>query len=458
MKHIKSVILQMLAIAACICIYSSCSGDSYLNAIPANANALIAINARELGNANEKDGREIMKSIFKADESENCGIDFASKLYIFETNDGNMGCCAKVDSKDELTKWLESLAGKGLCSKVTERRDLSFALLHNSWAIGFSSKAVVIMGPVLPAQQADAVRTLSKYLKQDEDDGVKSSPLFDKVDNINSAIAIVTQSDALPEKFAAPFTLGAPKEADASQICIAASLTATDSGCLHINGEPFSLNNDIDKALNEAKSKFRKITGKYTGNMPKQTLCSMFMNVDGHDFVTMMHNNKNLGVLLAGANTAIDMDNILRSINGEMAIGAEDLSETGIKISMAAQLADEKFLQDVDYWKKSCQPGNSISNCGRKRYVFRSKDNQFWFGVSNSREFYASSEESIADNILNRATSPLPDEVRKQIQGQRLCIVLNVNQLVNRNESLSAVTKLLESLFGKLNYIIYSIK
>ena len=458
MKRIKNAILQMLAIAACICIYSSCSGDSYLNAIPANANALMAINAGELGKANGKDGREIMKSIFKADGAESCGIDFASKLYFFETGDGNMGCCAKVDSKEELTEWLEALAEKGLCSKVTERRDLSFALIHNSWAIGFSGKAAVIMGPVLPAQQADAVRTLSKYLKQDEDEGIMSSPLFDKVDNMNSAIAIVAQSDALPEKFAAPFTLGAPKEADASQICIAASLTATDNGCLHISGEPFSLDSSIDKALGEARGKFRKITGRYTGNMPGRTLCSIFMNVDGHDFVTMMHNSKSLGVLLAGVNTAIDMDNILRSVNGEMAIGVEELSETGIKISMAAQLADEKFLRDVDYWKKSCQPGNSISDCGKKRYVFRSKDNQFWFGVSDSKEFYASSEESVADNILGQAESQLPDEVRKQINGQRLCIVINANQLAKGNESLSAVAKLTVPLFGKLNYIVYSIK
>ncbi len=325
MKHIKSIILQMLAAIACICIYSSCSGDSYLNTIPANANALIAINAEKLGEASGKDGREILKSIFKADGDGDCGIDLGSKLYMFETTDGNLGCCAKVGSKSDLTEWLESLGKKGLCSKVTERRGLSFALLRNSWAVGFSDKSAVIIGPVLPAQQADAVRTLTKYLKQNEDEGGKSSPLFDKVEGIDSPVAIVAQSDALPEKFAAPFTLGAPKDADASQVCIAASLTATGDGCLHISGEPFSLNPGIDKALNESKGKFRKIGDRYTGNMPGQTLCLMFLNVDGHDFVKMMHDSKSLGVILAGANTAIDMDNILRSVNGEMAIGVDVL-------------------------------------------------------------------------------------------------------------------------------------
>ncbi len=125
---------------------------------------------------------------------------------------------------------------------------------------------------------------------------------------------------------------------------------------------------------------------------------------------------------------------------------------------MAAQLADENFLKDVDYWKKSCSPGSSITDCGKKRYVFRSNDTRFWFGVSDTKEFYASSEEEVANGILGKAKTPLPDGVRKQVEGQRLGIVINLGRLTSGNESLSVATELLEPLFGKVNYIIYSIK
>ena len=57
-------------------------------------------------------------------------------------------------------------------------------------------------------------------------------------------MALVAQAQALPEKFVAPFTLGAPKNADASQIVIAAEMNV-QKGMLRIKGETFSFNPSI---------------------------------------------------------------------------------------------------------------------------------------------------------------------------------------------------------------------
>lgn len=458
MKLIKTIGLQMLAAIACICIYSSCSGDDYINAIPASSNALVAIDTKALNEQTGMADNNVVKSLLKVDNVEDCGIDFSSKLYLFETADGNLGFCAKVDSKSTLADWLDSLYKKGLCSKTAEKRGFSFALLKGSWAVGFSDESAVIIGPVLPAQQAEAIRTLGKYLKQDEDDGIKSTPMFDKVDSIKSPVTIVAQVDALPEKLAAPFTIGAPKGADNSQICIAASLTASHNGCMNICGEPFSFNPEVDKALKASNAKFRKIKGTYAANLPGNTLCSIFMNVNGRDFVDMMHNSASLGVLLAGMNTAIDMDNILRCVDGEMVFGIDAFSDKNISMSMAAQLAKTDFLKDVDYWKKSCQPGSSITDCGKNSFVFKSDDAQFWLGASATREFYGSSKQEIANSILKPAKRQLPSEVRKDIVGKRFCMVANVGQMIEENKDLSLITDLLKPLFGNVNYIVYSIK
>lgn len=458
MKCIKKTILQMLAVFACICIYSSCSSDDYIDAIPANSNALVAVETKALNEQTGMADNNVVKSLLQVDDVEKCGIDFSSKLYLFETTDGNLGCCAKVGDKSTITDWLATLNKKGLCSKTTEKRGFTFALLHGSWAVGYSGKAVIILGPILPAQQADAIRTIAKYLKQDEDDGIRATPLFDKLDSISSPVAIVAQIDALPEKLAAPFTIGAPKGADASQLCIAASLTTSSKGCMNISGEPFSFNGEIDKALKASNDKFRKIKGNYINNIPGNTLCSIFMNVNGKDFVNMMHNSASLGVLLAGMNTAIDMDNILRSVDGEMAFGIDALSDKNINMSMAAQLAKTDFLKDVDYWKKSCQAGCSINNCGKDKFVYNSSDAKFWFGVSASKEFYGSSKEEIADNILRPTKSQFPTDAKKLIRGQRFCMIINTKQIIEQNKDLSVVTDLLKPLFGNVNYIVYSIK
>lgn len=447
----------MLAAIACICIYSSCSGDKYINAIPANSNALVAIDTKALNEQTGLHDNNILKSMLKVDDIEKCGIDFGSKLYLFETADGNLGCCAKVSDKSDLEDWLAELNKKGLCSKTTERRGLCFALLHGSWAVGVSSDAAVIIGPILPAQQADAIRTLDKYLKQDEDDGIKSTPIFDKVDSISSPVAMAAQLDALPDKLSAPFSIGAPKGADNSQLCIAASLSVNKGNCLSISGEPFSFNPEIDKELKASNAKLRSIKGKYSANIPGNMLCSIFLNANGQDFVSMMHNSASLGVLLAGMNTAVDMDNILRSVDGEMAFGIEEFADNNVKMSMAAQLAKEDFLNDVGYWKKSCQAGSSISDCGKNSFVYRSNNAQFWFGVSDTKEFYGSSNEQLANSILRPAKVQFPAEVRNLINGKRFAMVMNLGQLVKENKDLAPAAELLKPLFGKVDYIVYSI-
>ena len=83
----------MLAAIACICIYSSCSGDDYINAIPASSNALVAIDTKALNEQTGMADNNVVKSLLKVDNVEDCGIDFSSKLYLFETADGNLGFC-----------------------------------------------------------------------------------------------------------------------------------------------------------------------------------------------------------------------------------------------------------------------------------------------------------------------------------------------------------------------------
>ena len=56
----------------------------------------------------------------------------------------------------------------------------------------------------------------------------------------------------------APFTLGAPKDTDPSQVVIAADMKVKN-GILQIKGETFSFNNTIDAALKKAAQTYRPI-------------------------------------------------------------------------------------------------------------------------------------------------------------------------------------------------------
>ena len=101
-----------------------------------------------------------------------------------------------------------------------------------------------------------------KYLKADEEQGIQSSRLYESLDSICSPMAMVAQAQALPEKFIAPFTLGAPKGTDASQIVIAAEMNI-NNGLLRIKGKTFSFNSEVNASLEKANQNYRPIKGKY---------------------------------------------------------------------------------------------------------------------------------------------------------------------------------------------------
>lgn len=458
MKLTGKSFMHILVLMSCICINLSCSNDDYTNAIPANSKAIISIDAGEMEPTDGNDGKGIISALFKDCGIDESGLDLTTRIYLFETAEGNLGACMKVDDSDDLNTCFEKLKEKGICDKVIKKRDFNFTLLKGSWAIGYNDKAMLIQGPILPAQQADAIRAIGRWLKQEDDDGIKSSPLFEKLNSIEGSMTMVAQADALPEKLSIPFTIGQPKSSDASQILIAASMTATKDGCLLINGNTFSLNKQVDEELQKSTGKLRKINGRYTNNISGKSLCSIFMNVNGPDFVDIAHNNPALGALLAGANTAIDMDNILRCVNGDFAISIGSYDENDMKISMVAQLANRNFLKDVDYWKKSCPAGTQIEDCGKDYFHLKGSETSLWFGASDSNEFFASSDNDIATNILKPSLHPIPRSITKHIQGNRLCMILNISEGFGDNKALSNAADIIKPIFGDIKTIIYTLK
>ena len=450
--------LMMMCLAGCMVLLSSCSGSDYVNAIPSGSTALIAIDMQKMAEENHLgDKAGVLKSLLHVDDVSDCGIDVSSKLYLFETADGNLGLCAKVSDDGDLEDCLSKLAKSGSCTSLTERKGYHFTILKKAWLVGFSDKSLLVMGPVVADAQAELQRQMTKYLEADEDRGIKGTPIFDRLDSISSPMAMVAQAQALPEKFVAPFTLGAPKDADASQVLISARMNV-QKGMLRIHGETFSFNKEIDGALKEAAKNYRPIQGKYVKSMPADAMAGIFMNVDGNKFLPMMQSNKGIQQLLMGINAAIDMDNIIRSVNGDMAIVMPSFSDSNLKMTMSAQLAHARWLADVGYWKQSCPQGSSIADWGKNSYYYTDGKTSFYFGVSDDMQFFSGSDELIATYSIKPSNHPISADLQKEIVGQKLAMVINLAKSGSGSETMSAITGLLSPIFGNLNSIVYTLK
>ena len=450
--------LVLMSLALLVVVLGSCSGSDYLNAIPKKSTALISVDMQQMASdVHAEDKAGMLKSLLHVEDVDKCGIDISEKMYLFESADGNLGLCAKVSDEGDVEDWLASLAKKRIASEVKERKGFHFAVLKDSWLVGFSGQALLVMGPVVADAQAQLQQQMVKYLKAEEEDGITVSPMYERLQTLSSPMAMVAQAQALPEKFVAPFTLGAPKDTDPSQVVIAADMKVKN-GILQIQGETFSFNETIDKALQKAAQNYRPIKGSYVKSMPDDALAGIFMNVNGEQFLPMMQSNRSLQTLLMGINQAIDMDNIIRSVDGDMAIVMPSLTDNNMQMTMAARLSHAKWLSDIDYWKQSCPKGSTIGNWKKNAYCYSSGKTSFYFGVSDDKQFFSGNDQLSAEYSILPSNHPIDQHIQQMIKGQKMVMVVNLGKAGSGDNALQAVTGLLAPLFGQLKAMVYTLQ
>lgn len=426
-------------------LMSSCSDNDYLNAIPAESSMLISMNTAKMSGAGSQ---TLFKAFLHVSNLNNTGIDVSKPVMLFEDAQGNLGVCAKTDNTKQLGEMLQKM---GLT--VQERQDFHFAILPNLWIIGYSDQSTLLMGPVVPAAQPEMMQLMARYLKAKEDDGIVGTPMYDKLDSIDAPMAMVCQAKALPEYLVAPFTLGAPKDTDPSQVLIAADMEVKD-GCLWINGQTFSFVKRINDALQKAQATYRPIQGKYVASMSGHDAAGLFVNVDGGQFIKLMTDNRGIQAMLSGINTAIDMNSIIKSVDGDMAIITPSLGQSSFQLMMAAKLKNADWLADVDYWKQSVPSGGQIGEWGRNCYFYRDSKTSYYFGVTNDWQYMSGVSEQVALQSILAAAHPISPVIQKKLKGQKMALVANLSSV----DKGTGVTTFLKPLFGNVNTLVYTLK
>lgn len=446
----------LFCVAAVGFALASCSGNDYVCAIPSSATAVVRIDASSI---NDPHSVAILRRLLPMEDVKKCGIDFNSSIYAFETVDGNFGLCAKIASRGKFDDALATIASSGKCSKARKMGDACVSDLGGSWALCYSDKALLVIGPVAAASISDMQRRMVRMLGQDDEASIVSRPMFQRLDSMSGSVAMVAQMQALPEKFMAPFALGAPKDADPSQILVEATMNREKS-VLTIRGESFSFNASVNKSLAEARNTFRKNKGTYAAFIPNSAQLCMYANVDGNKFLPLIQGNRALQALLAGLNTVVDFDKIMRSTNGDFLFCADGTSANP-RFSMVSELANQDWVADVDYWKESCSGGSTISGNRAIGWKYSSDNMSFDFGSNDKGWFYASSDAGFVGNV--RGSQPLLNSASRHLQslvvGNRMVMIVNLTALVGEvgkgDDDKDGIANVLSDITGGIDAIVY---
>ena len=453
MKYVYyKYVRHSLAFLSMLFVLASCSDNDYLNAIPKDSAALLSIDATQFSSS---DNDNIAKSLLGINDIKESGLDLTERLFMFETADGSLGLCAKVNSESDLKKTFKAMSGKGKMSEVTERRGCNFSLIGKSWLAGFNDDALIVLGPITLTNLTETQNSIARMLKQGEDDGITVSPLYEKIDSMQSPMALVAEIKALPEKIVAPFIIGAPKDTDPSDVILAAEINKKGK-FLYIDGTTFSLDKEIDKTLKASQKIYRPIKGKFLSSMSKSDMAGIFLNVDGNKFLPLLQNDKGLQALLNGINTAIDINKIIKSFNGDLAIVTPKLNDNTAAIRLSAETADSKWLSDVDYWKESVPKGGVMSDWGTNAYYYKGGSTSYYFGVTANHLYYSGGSAAEAEASIKPSKNAIDNGLISYIKGNKMVMVINLS-LMN-NDSFKVFSQLVSPLLGKVDTIIYRMK
>lgn len=442
----------LLLLLCSLSFFSSCSKNDYTNVIPATSTVLVKIDAT---NTNAKSFCKAINTWFPKIDATDSGLDYSSNIYAFETLDGNLGLCLRVADFDKIKHVVETLANEGKCGKIRKVGDVVFSDFNKSWAIGISENCMLVLGPVPSASISDLQRSMVRLFKQKAESSITQRPIFALIDSMRGPVDMVAQVQALPEKFVTPLMLDAPDDVDASQLYVSATIDKQD-GVVVLDGKTTSFDGRIVDQLAKTDNLYRKIRGTFVGNIPSNSVFGICTNVDGKRFLPKLQAQKSLQSLLFGINTAIDFDNILRSVDGDFILAFNGLDDEHLSSTIYASVTNPKWKDDVDYWKQSCPHGSTITGNEKVGWSYIGGDTHFYFGIESGKNFYGTSEKNaILDGAKHTA---VPKSLQSKISDCRLALFLNVKALCDKGGDTAKYVSILNRLLGDTDAVVYLLK
>lgn len=456
-KYVISLSVAIVALIAVIVVCFLSRPVDLVKIIPANSLAVAQIDFKQMA-LKEGESNAIAK-LLDIENIKESGLDFQSPAYIFESADGVFGLAIGIEDDDATEQWIEKLVSKGTCTEIAERNGIKFTTFANTALTGFNDNAMIIVGPVVAANEAEYQRKIAKYFKVDSDEDFTTKDIYKKLVSMDEGmVKLVAQTTALPERAVAPFALGAPSSSSPSDIYLAATINVVDGKYLSVEGESFAFNSEIDQSLKKATETYKKVNGNYLPTISTDDAFAISCNIAGSDYVKLLRSNPLFRTMLMGLNTTLDINKMLDGVDGDILIKGTIDAKGNVSPTLLADANNTDWISDVDYWKRSCPNGTTITNgSSPKTFKFASSDYHVDFGMTNGDKTLFFMPSGGSQDILAPANNALPKEIVDKMKASKLCALVNIKAMLAAYGG-SMATKMAEPILGNINTIVIGVK
>lgn len=423
---------------ACVLIaLASCHKSDYIQVIPEEASIVISANLANMAEEGDLQNSSLMQTVNKymglitAGEAKELlqdymknpaklGIDFTRPVFIFKAGDF-IGITLCVADDDNVEEFVKTLTSQGLCNNATESGKTHLTFLLDEIVLAYNSHALLLMANPNGGNPVQTGQIAMGLMEQEKDYSFAQTETYSQMEKRSDCdVVMFSNGMALSESTKETLSPFIPDGVRLQDIEIVSSI-AFQKGKAVFSADINGKSNTAQKLLEESNKNFHKIEGRYIDSPMEGFAIWACAGVKGEWLLQQLKQDPQSLQLLIGMERAIDIDAILRTIDGDVAVtiphdfsGTQALSAADFMLMANVQNTD--FLKDVDYWQKSMKDyGISMTQTKENNYILKANDYTLNWGVDDDNIYFASAKMFAANGISKRSQllTPLEDEIKK---------------------------------------------
>ncbi len=434
MKNIKLLAL----LSAMIFLFVSCEQKTeYKNVIPADAKAVVGINVAsitEKGDFANSDMLAMMSAMMAAPKD--MGVDFHSPMYVFATPDNCVGVTLKVNDKSMLEATLKSWREQGLfvSAAPVERDGMMWTTVFDACDLIYTDDICLIMASMDPEGSAISKQTASRLMDLSEEERFVNTGRYATMCKYGSKdIVVVGDIMGMPPLQDAVGQL-LPNGVGINDMEAVATLNF-ENGKMVLTSEVMSDNDKVNYLLDSIDSQLRTLEGRYLNAPADDFLFWGSMGTTGKCLLNALKSNPMTADFQRGMNLAVDADNIIRAIEGDVTcivpVAAINTDAPLSQCLLLAHLDNSDFLKDVDYWQTSMKKyGFSMRKVDDDQYVLNAGEYDVNWGVEGE-DLFVTAGNSLANAWLSQRSTVL-EKYADDIKQHKLYVYCNLSTLPMR--------------------------
>ena len=399
MRKIIVVFLTLLAVLS----FSSCTNTDYQNVIPADATLVAKLDVKALaekGDLAHSRAVDVMKGYLalvvsskdqkqaKAyiDDPMSMGLDLSMPLYFFMVGNEQMGLTAKVADEDAVKDFLLLLHKQHLASKPVEKHEQMCGTLLDEITYMYDGKTFLLLASMDKGGGARQGQLAQQLMNQKEKQSFVTTDAYDKMNETDKDFVCYSNLAALPAEWAKSAMRLLPKQVKRSDVEAISSIHF-EQGKAVLQVALMGKSAAVQKLMDETAKKMHPIQGRYLDKASDNLAMWLGMGVEGEWLLQKAKEDKELKESLFLMERAIDIEQMLKAIDGDVAVEFPlNGLESGENPFVAyAQLKNTDFMQDVEDWKAGMKDyGMTMQDDGNHHYVLKADGKTWLWGVEGN--------------------------------------------------------------------------